>query len=399
VETLNEIIPQIHPHAGQKTSRVINKICTYLNYDKHPDYNKEYAKFADSLSPLTITRHTVLSINPLDYLTMSFGNSWASCHTIDKNNKRNMPNDYEGAYSSGTISYMLDGTSMVFYTIDKNYDGNDYWTQPKINRQMFHYGEDKLIQGRLYPQDCDDDDLAYVPYRQIVQSIMSIIFDIPNLWTLKKGSSAAGKYINSYGTHYRDYHSYENCSLSTLKGSENTNFIDVGATPICIDCGEYHDNSSNINCCALKVVCAKCGKKVHEDYVYEINGKYYCADCCDICGDCGHAEVKGENKFVYIEKYDRWVCKSCFDFRYFKCAHCGKYHRNYDRIECKEAGGDVCSDCYREHYKKKEEVKTVKIDFGKSGTYACSSSRSRISDWMSSIDTTPYFIIDDDEGL
>ena len=87
VQKINEIIPEAYAHRGQKTGRVINRICTYLGYNKHPEWNREYAKYADALNPTTIKRHTVLSINPLDYLTMSFGNSWASCHTIDKENK------------------------------------------------------------------------------------------------------------------------------------------------------------------------------------------------------------------------------------------------------------------------------------------------------------------------
>lgn len=72
---LDSEIPNAHVHANEKTSRAVNKICTYLGYSKHPDYNKEFAKYADSLSPLKIKRHTVLSLNPLDYLLMSKGNS------------------------------------------------------------------------------------------------------------------------------------------------------------------------------------------------------------------------------------------------------------------------------------------------------------------------------------
>lgn len=150
-DELNKICPEVHAHDGQKTSRVINKLLAYIGVGKHPEYNREFAKYADALNPLKITRHTILSVNPLDYLTMSFGNSWASCHTIDKQNKRGMPNSYQGMYSSGTISYMLDSPSMVFYTVDASYDGNDFWNEPKINRQMYHWGENKLIQGRLYP--------------------------------------------------------------------------------------------------------------------------------------------------------------------------------------------------------------------------------------------------------
>ena len=112
-EMFNGINPEFHARAGQKTSRMANKLCAYIGLNRLPDYNREFAKYADALNPLKITRYTVLSVNPLDYLTMSFGNSWASCHTIDKNNKRGMPNSYEGMYSSGTISYMLDSPSMV----------------------------------------------------------------------------------------------------------------------------------------------------------------------------------------------------------------------------------------------------------------------------------------------
>ena len=170
---LSTIFEELKIRAGQKTSRVVNKICQYLGLDKATNYNREFAKYADSLSPMVIKRHTILSINPLDYLTMSFGNSWASCHTIDKENKRNMPNNYSGCYSSGTVSYMLDGSSMVLYTVDASYKGNEYWNEPKINRQMFHYGEEKLVQARLYPQDNDGNGDAYAPYRAIVQDIIA----------------------------------------------------------------------------------------------------------------------------------------------------------------------------------------------------------------------------------
>ena len=228
VQQINEMMPNVHAHTGEKTSRVINKICTYLGYNKLENYNKEFAKYADSLSPLKIRRHTILSINPLDYLTMSFGNSWSSCHTIDKTNQRCMPNGYEGQYSSGTISYMLDATSMVFYTVDATYDGQEYWNEPKINRQMFHYGEEKLIQSRLYPQSNDGCGEDYTPNRNIVQKIIADIYEFPNLWTIKKGSRAASEYIETKGTHYADYAHFSDCSLSRIKGSENENEIIVG---------------------------------------------------------------------------------------------------------------------------------------------------------------------------
>lgn len=387
-EELKEAIPQIHPHAGQKLSRVVNKLCTYLNYHKHPDYNKEFAKFADALSPLTITRHTVLSINPLDYLTMSFGNSWASCHTIDKDNRRNMPNDYHGQYSSGTISYMLDSSSMILYTIDAEYDGTDYWTQPKINRQMFHYGEDKLVQGRLYPQDNDDDRAAYEPYRKIVQGIMSVIFDFPNFWSLQRGWSAASQFITSEGTHYRDYDNYDNCTLSKIKSIENDKHFIVGALPICVRCGERHETPENIDCCADKVRCADCGRIIREDNAYEIDGKYYCSDCVRYCTHC--REYYAKKDMTYVENTHDYVCHDCLEKYYHVCAHCGKYHLKRESKLCVELEDYVCRACYKEHYRKDEDEQEQKTKFD-AGSY-----RSVFSNWFE-VPVYSTFSIDEED--
>jgi hypothetical protein len=344
---LNTHVPEIHAHAGQKTSRVVNKLCCYLGYDKADGYNREFAKYADSLSPMVIKRHTILSINPLDYLTMSFGNSWASCHTIDKTNKRGMPNSYSGCYSSGTISYMLDKVSMVLYTVDAGYDGDEYWDQPKINRQMFHYGEEKLIQGRLYPQDNDRDDSAYVPYRNIVQQIIATIFDFPNLWILKKGTSEACRYVSSEGTHYRDYRSYSNCSLSRLKGSENEEWITIGARPICVTCGRRHLYEQSIVCCENSVTCADCGCVVDEDDTIYIDGEYYCRDCCHYCEHC---EEYHRGHSTYLARYNRYVCDRCLDEDFCYCEHCDEYVREEDMywVECENRY--VCSHCIDDDY-------------------------------------------------
>ena len=375
VAKLDEICPSIHAHKGQKMSRVVNKLLSYIGYDKLPDYNRKFAKYADALNPLQITRHTVLSVNPLDYLTMSFGNSWASCHTIDKTNKRNMPNSYEGMYSSGTVSYMLDSPSMVFYTVDASYDGNEFWNEPKINRQMFHWGEDKLIQGRLYPQDNDGNNGAYTPYREIVQSVMSELFGFTNLWTVSKGTNAAGRYVVSEGTHYRDYDSYDNCTLSRPKGNENENYIIVGHNPICIKCGEWHDTQGNISCCVEHNICAHCGCVIENpDDVIWIDGEQYCDDCvyrCDVCetyhvvGDstetrdarnvcpeclsedytyCDECEECVRNNHVrYVNGEDIYVCDNCFESYFRQCDECGEFYRADNMIE--RAERMLCHNC------------------------------------------------------
>ena len=384
-EKFAKAFPTLHFHRGEKTSRSINKICTYLGVNKHPDYNKEFAKYADSLSPMIIKRHTVISVNPLDYLTMSFGNSWASCHTIDKGNKRNMPDNYSGCYSSGTISYMLDSTSMVMYTTDAENEAKDFWKQPKITRQMFHFGEEKLIQGRLYPQDNDSgSEEIYTQYRNIVQQAIAECLEVPNLWTLQKGVDAASRYIISNGTNYPDYDHFSNCTLSRIKGSENEENIVVGEPPICVECGSRHIKEDNINCCYEKHTCNHCGCIVEENDIIWVNDYEYCPDCVERCEGCGEWEVLEDMTYIencgyvcedcrnehfdyceecdhwyhmdnvaYVESADRYVCYDCLDRYYTECDECGEYFLN-ESIQMTN-GRHLCEDCYNEEEADDEE--------------------------------------------
>ena len=344
---LDAAIPNAHIHANEKTSRAVNKICTYLGFAKHPNYNKEFAKYADSLSPLKIKRHTILSINPLDYLLMSNGNSWSSCHGID---------DDGGCYSSGTISYMLDRTSMVFYTVDSSYNGNEYYNERKITRQMYHYAEEKLIQGRLYPQS---NDLAgrdpYDEYRAIVQKIVSELFGFHNRWKLTRGTNAISNYTYSSGTHYRDYRHFDQCTISRVRDSENENAIYIGHEPICIECGSYHDVEESINCCNVngRYTCECCGARIDEDDVCWVGDDAYCDGCatyCDCCGEYAHNE-----DVTWIESERRYVCDHCRDNYYFYCDECGEWENKDDMYYIESENIYVCHYCRHNEFERCNE--------------------------------------------
>lgn len=337
VAELAMAIPEVKVHVGEKTTRAINRICTYLGWDKVDGYNKAFAQYADSLSSGTVKRRVVLSVNPMDYLTMSFGNSWSSCHTIDKENKRGMPNGYEGMHASGTMSYMLDQPSIVLYTIDMSDDTDDYWEKPKINRQMFHWGKEKLIQGRLYPQGNDYSGNEYACYREIVQNIIKEIFDISGDWQTDIGTSAASKYIIHEGTHYGDYYHFDNCSLSYF-GEENTEKITVGAEPICVRCGKRHNDEERIDCCVVRR-CKKCGCIIYDgNPFHEIDGECYCAYCVHKCDICGKYHF---DRSTAIRDENIHVCDTCLREHFIDCYNCGRFMRipstteNNERRHCR----------------------------------------------------------------
>lgn len=330
--------PLLRVQNGQKWSRVANKICTIYGYNKIVDmqtvswevngelhsrtqdkgYNSQFASFADGINPFTITRHTVLSLNPIDYWTMSFGSNWASCHTIDKENLRRTSHNYNGCYSSGTESYMLDESSFIMYTVTPEFDENKgLENADKERRCVFFYGEDKLIQSRVYPDGRDGGDKSIAgDFRAIAQKVIAECLNSPNLWRLERNVASSYIHTEIGSTHYADYNRYSDNNVSFLKRSENDNeknikMIPVGHKPICPNCGDSHTYEENIlcpMCCGEGKICDRCGNYVSDDdyIVDEDTGRIYCdSDCAseDGCYWCENVcEYHSEN--VYFDNYD-----------------------------------------------------------------------------------------------
>ena len=224
---------------GTKTSRAFNKICHQFTVDKAPLYNKEFAKYADMVSGLKRDIKFFISVNPLDYLTMSFGVNWASCHTIDKRNRRHMDNHYSGAYCGGTMSYMLDETSIITYVHN---DMPENYETGKVYRNMFHLGGDGvLLQSRIYPQGNDGCTDLYKEFRVIMQKELAKILGLEaNRWI--KRSSITN--ISSVGSHYRDYDYNYSCSVSypTERPQCKEQGMLIGSARICPHCGLSADD-------------------------------------------------------------------------------------------------------------------------------------------------------------
>lgn len=358
-----EMIKQSYPDikgiaAGQKTSRAVNKICKFLGMDKLENYEREYAKYSDAINPLDVVRHTILSVNPVDYLLSSNGNSWSSCHTLDKNN----PNGFSGCHCSGTMSYLLDGTTMVYYQVDKEYDGNDLEFEPKIIRQLFHYKDGILVQGRLYPQCNDGKNSLYTPIRAQLQKIIADCLVAPNLWRKKGGASACSSVINSKGTHYRDYECQNECSVSRIvkmipKGRVDNRKMTVGHDIYCTKCGDWHGNESILLCedCADSYGeevgtrrCVACGCRCDEEDMYLINGDWYCCDCSTYCDCC---DERVPNAYInYYDELNMYICDDCRDEKFTTCDCCDDLCRNDDVIWVESTDEYVCDHCLRINY-------------------------------------------------
>ncbi len=289
-------------------------------------WNKQRAEFGDSMSPIVSKVTAVLSCNPIDYWTMSFGEKWASCHTIDKLNLRGHQGrggnqTYTGAYCGGTESYMLDTSSFMLYYISDSYSGNYPELEDKKKRCMFYIGEDKIVQSRVYPDGRDGGEASIAKdMRTLVQKLFADAYNVTNMWSLSKGTYECGEVITSEGPHYRDYNCYEDCNVSYLKRFgdwKNKWMIYVGHDPICPNCGRYHSEEDNIFCedCAKgNPHCCDCGREIDPDYdTYyhnEYSDEWYCEDCCEVCTRCG------ETGLELNHVSDGCACDYCLD-RYY----------------------------------------------------------------------------------
>ena len=230
--------------AGQKTSKVVNRILNMSrNYQEY--YNDLFTRFGNYVNSYETDGYFVVSLNFLDYLRMSDGVSWSSCHTTDWKNTRRLPNSYHGAFVQGSLSYANDGVSMVAYIIEaKGADATHPDRTYKINRCMFHVSDDfkQIIQGRVYPNGREDSSCMgiYDMYFDNFLKIMGLNKDDYHY----VGRACDDAIINTCGANYQDYFEYSDPRLFLADGKENARMF-IGYEAYSCNTGEELDGDAH----------------------------------------------------------------------------------------------------------------------------------------------------------
>ena len=377
--------------AGQKTSRYLRKLFLGMGVPKDAEAFWEiYAKLADELNPYEVEHPLIISVNPSDYLTMSYGSNWSSCHII--NPRIALDGDtYHGMYKAGCLSYLGDATSIITYTVDKLPENlRDLPKTPRMTRQMFHVNMDEelVLQSRMYPYT-NDIDLIDVR-RTIVQGVLAQCFGIANLWT-RKSDSYAGFCDGDGSMNYQDYKYGERNHISVSYPSGSTckfdNIADIGAPALCLKCGDEIDDHEEVHCdsCVSRRVCAACGEEADRDEMHLINGELYCVHHCFYCeyheewevgslgSDTYYVEDYGyvcddavyeSGYFFWDEADEEWlICdqypyrvhtvngldfhssEAAFDAGYAPCEECGDWERIDDMFLTLDGEGYLCEWC------------------------------------------------------
>ena len=335
-------------------------------------WKKIQAEIGDALNVLEVKSPMILSVNPLDILTMSCGDNWSSCHYVGAGmNWRNIDHTYSGCYSGGNIGYIKDKVTLICYTTKEGVDPDD-WEAGKSHRAMFAYEDGILYQGRVYPDGRDGgDDTIAATMRNFVQKVIADGLGENNIWTLKKGTIATNEYVTAGKDYlgYRDWKSCEDGNISILQSeiTDKDHVITVGTYSVCPNCGEVHYNEKCVVCerCweHYDVECTECGNGIYidddEDYIHcDDNDSYYCCERCaerdDVhyCRDdeCWHTESNcqrdsSDDEWYYYDQdgvftsdgnwYHNWETAEESGYRYAEdrdewYPECDVYEDDYD---------------------------------------------------------------------
>lgn len=319
---------------GLRTSKAFARLFKHYGIDKASDYEKLFAQLADAVSPITVDRTVALSFHPCDYLLMSHGTDWDSCHMID-----------DGCNRGGTWSYMLDGVSAILHSPEDSL--LPLFRRRKINRMVVCFKSGQILFSRLYPTH--NDHLLRKDFRNIVQEAYALCLDIPNLW--QKPLTFGGDDGKNYSPfvfsasrcmQYPDYAFGYSCELSVAKNKSPIRMT-IGAPGICPVSGETYDNSELMTK-TVYIKCSHCGSYHTEDRSRWIGGAYYCDDCYDdlfvVCSSCYDVVRKDDA----LDSVDGPICEKCAEDHYVMCDICDTYERISSATEAFDSA-TYCHSC------------------------------------------------------
>lgn len=216
---------------GMKASRLINAVMKKFNLTDVPNYNKEFAICSDAMAVKPLTVKYVVSLNICDFVTMSHGNSWSSCHSF-----RN-----HGGWHAGSLSYANDNVTVITYGLDKGFDKDVYYNQDKIFRQLFMINKDRTeyIQSRMYPaSNTYKNNEINAGFNKILSEVGVTISQTPYLSQSSGQAASLPNHLN-----YEDYRCF---SLQCNRYGSNQDLIQIGGAVFNFKDGSLLHNTGDL---------------------------------------------------------------------------------------------------------------------------------------------------------
>lgn len=296
-----------------------------FNLLSNADAMRELEIISQDLSQLINTmktnkrRQTVtLSCDLEDFLTMSAGASWDSCHQLGK------------MYSQGCIAYALSPNALVAFVRSDNHEYEKKWRQVVYCDIATGFA----VGSRQYPFP---NDVATDGARNIWQETF-------NMWKNGVADNAGFKFTKKAEGLRRN--------LTTSNNFAYVDILEIGASSDRISGHVWSTwldgvDKPVIDCCPAEIICLRCGRSHGHALRYEVT----CGDCPQEgklrCRECG--EWHEEEKCTYVDYESGVVCPSCLRDEYTYCNECQRWERDSNMVRLHD-GRQICESCARLNY-------------------------------------------------
>lgn len=294
---------------GMKTIRTIQKVLKATHYS-HMDLFEEWRNQVSLVQTSDVIHaKLVLSIHPIDFMTMSDNNcNWGSCMSWSRS----------GCYHAGTLEMMNSNIAAVAYlesdseyALYLNETGEVYPIPNKSWRSLVFIHKDIILCGKSYPyfkQDLCFKVLDFV--RSLVKENLNWNYKFINQEYQDMKNIEGNYYLRDWFNPYYDKHRKHHTITFYTNGMYND--IIEAKYPHYYCCRNYVEEPLKI-CLSGPATCICCGKRLFDNDRNEI----YSYD--DL----------GQDKIC-------WECRS-----QRRCRTCGKIHY---KMKYHTSEGDYCSD-------------------------------------------------------
>lgn len=321
---------------GMKVAKAVQKVLKAIDFPHMDLFEKWRNQISDLNANRSFSTNLVISIHPIDFMTMSDNNcDWSSCMSWTK----------DGMYSASSIEMLNSNVAVIAYLESKTpYENSGHQIPNKSWRLICYAHKDILLSGKQYPYSHEE--LTHTTLREIANLLKK------NLnWSYQYGIQQYQDIIHYHSNEYLrhqiprrkkiDKHNiivYTRTMYNDLVQDTDTKywcyrnyvekplFLCLSGSATCMCCGDklypddggHYDNyGSNKICrnCLNNFVCYSCGKVIHPDndaVVHEIKwlGPHSWYNEQHICHDCL------TNDFVYVPSLDRYLPISSINTKY-----------------------------------------------------------------------------------
>lgn len=281
--------------------------------------SQDFSQLINTMKTAKRRQTVVLSCDLEDYLTMSMGTSWDSCHQLGK------------MYGQGALAYALSPNVLISYVKAEDHEYKKKWRQVvycDVNTGF-------AIGSRQYPSPNNvASDGARHLWQETYNMYKNGTTETTNFKFSKKSEGLKQYLKKSNSFAYVDILEFSPSS-EKIQGHVWSTWVDGIEKPV-------------INCCPREIICLKCGRPHEHHRNYEVT----CGECPREgqlkCKECGrwHAEETS----TYADAIDGFVCPSCLRSDYTYCPDCQRWERQYNMVNVH--GRSICESCAFAQYER-----------------------------------------------